>query len=69
MFNPFGTGWHLDRVAFDASLLGAAAAAGATLRTSVDDGEAFLAPVVIDATGRRADHARLRVPDGSPATG
>jgi flavin-dependent dehydrogenase len=58
MFNPFGTGWHLDRVAFDASLLAAAEAAGATLRTSDDGGEAVVAPMVIDASGRRADHAR-----------
>ena len=60
MFNPFGTGWHLDRVAFDASLLAAAEAAGATLRTSLDGGQAVAAPVVIDASGRRADHARHR---------
>ena len=60
MFNPFGTGWHLDRVAFDASLLAAAEAAGATVRTSLDDGEAVEAPVVIDASGRRAVHARHR---------
>ena len=31
MFNPFGCGWHLDRVAFDDRLLAAAAAAGATV--------------------------------------
>jgi flavin-dependent dehydrogenase len=60
MFNPFGTGWHLDRVAFDASMLAAAEAAGATLRTSDDGGEAVVAPIVIDASGRRADHARHR---------
>ena len=30
MFNPFGSGWHLDRVAFDDRLLAAAEAAGAT---------------------------------------
>lgn len=60
MFNPFGTGWHLDRVAFDASLLAAAEATGPTLRTSLHSGEAALAPVVIDASGRRADHARYR---------
>ena len=60
MFNPFGTGWHLDRVAFDASLLAAAEAAGATVRTSLDGSQAMLAPVVIDASGRRAHHARHR---------
>jgi len=60
MFNPFGIGWHLDRVAFDASLLTAAVTAGANLRTSFDDGHAVAAPVVIDASGRRADHARQR---------
>jgi flavin-dependent dehydrogenase len=60
MFNPFGTGWHLDRAAFDASLLAAAVVAGATVRTSIAGGEAAAAPVVIDASGRRADHARHR---------
>ena len=58
MFNPFGTGWHLDRLAFDASLLAAAEAAGATVRTSLDEGGAVVSPVVVDASGRRADHAR-----------
>jgi flavin-dependent dehydrogenase len=60
MLNPFGTGWHLDRAAFDADLLAATEAAGATLRTSLDDGGPITAPVVIDASGRRADHARHR---------
>ena len=61
MFNPFGTGWHLDRLAFDARLLAAAEAAGATVRTSPSTGgDVDLAPVVIDASGRRADHARRR---------
>jgi len=59
MFNPFGTGWHLDRVAFDARLLVATEAAGATVCTSHDGVQDTLAPTVIDATGRRADHARL----------
>ena len=31
MFNPFGPGWHLDRVAFDARLRDRAEAAGATV--------------------------------------
>jgi flavin-dependent dehydrogenase len=31
MFNPFGPGWHLDRVAFDDRLRSLAATAGATL--------------------------------------
>jgi flavin-dependent dehydrogenase len=60
MFNPFGTGWHLDRVSFDARLLAAAEAAGATVRTCLDGGHAMLAPVVIDASGRHAHHARHR---------
>jgi flavin-dependent dehydrogenase len=59
MFNPFGTGWHLDRVAFDARLLAAAGTAGALVRSSLD-GDAHTAPVVIDASGRRAEHARQR---------
>jgi flavin-dependent dehydrogenase len=58
MFNPFGTGWHLDRLAFDARLLATAEAAGVTLRTSLDAVPAVAASVVIDASGRRADHAR-----------
>lgn len=60
MFNPFGTGWHLDRMAFDADLLAATEAAGVHLRTSLDRDPAAVAPVIIDATGRRADHARHR---------
>lgn len=32
--NPYGAGWHLDRVRFDAFLAGRAQAHGATLRTS-----------------------------------
>ena len=55
MWNPFGTGWHLDRAAFDASLRSAAEAAGATVGEAADDVEA---PIVIDASGRRAAHAR-----------
>ena len=59
MFSPFGTGWHLDRVAFDASLLAAAVGSGVTVRSLADVGAADIAaPVVIDASGRRAGHAR-----------
>jgi len=60
MFNPFGTGWHLDRMAFDARLLAATEAAGATVQRSLDGVPAVVAPVTIDASGRRADHARGR---------
>lgn len=60
MFNPFGTGWHLDRPAFDSSLRAAAEAAGVQLRTSLDGDPETLAPTVVDATGRRADLARRR---------
>ncbi len=56
MFNPFGCGWHLDRVAFDGRLLAAAVAAGTTVAPAT--GAPIDAPVVIDATGRRAAHAR-----------
>ncbi len=52
-FNPFGAGWHLDRLAFDDRLLEGAAAAGATVGTQPVE-----APVVIDASGRAAVHAR-----------
>ena len=58
MFHPFGTGWHLHRPAFDASLVAAAETAGATLRTSLDRPPAVVAPMVIDASGRCAVHAR-----------
>jgi flavin-dependent dehydrogenase len=58
MFNPFGCGWHLDRSAFDARLLAAAAAAGATVASAAE--APTDAPVVIDASGRRAEHARGR---------
>jgi len=60
MFNPFGTGWHLDRLAFDAGLLAATEAAGARLLKSLDGDPAAIAPAVIDAAGRRADLARHR---------
>ena len=44
MFNPFGTGWHLDRVAFDARLVACAADVGvdvlhgATVERTIWDG-------------------------------
>jgi flavin-dependent dehydrogenase len=60
MFNPFGTGWHLDRVAFDARLREAADTSGVTLQMSVDGDAALPAPVVIDASGRGAHHGRQR---------
>ena len=34
LFNPYGSGWHVDRAAFDSMLAGAAAKAGATLLVS-----------------------------------
>ncbi|MET0460828.1 MAG: oxidoreductase, partial [Ilumatobacteraceae bacterium] len=55
MFSAFGTGWHLDRAAFDASLVAAAEAAGVTIRAAVD--RDITGRVVIDASGRRAVHA------------
>lgn len=62
MFDPFGTGWHLDRRAFDGRLLDAAVEAGAKLADSADAaaGAFDLAPTVIDATGRHAVCARAR---------
>lgn len=57
MLNPFGPGWHLDRAAFDARLLAAAAGHGVVIehrRWCADTA----APVVIDASGRRATFAR-----------
>ncbi|MET0458709.1 MAG: NAD(P)/FAD-dependent oxidoreductase, partial [Ilumatobacteraceae bacterium] len=59
MFSPFGTGWHLDRPAFDARLVVAAESAGVTVRTATDAlGPDVAGRVVIDASGRRAVHAR-----------
>ena len=59
MFNPFGAGWHLDRVAFDARLLAVASAAGVTVRTETVDGNWIVeTPFVVDASGRRAAFAR-----------
>jgi flavin-dependent dehydrogenase len=55
MFNPFGGGWHLDRVAFDARLRAVTASAGVQLGDRWPDDEAA---VVIDASGRRAAYAR-----------
>ncbi len=59
MFNPFGAGWHLDRVAFDTRLLEIASAAGVTVRTETVDGNWIAeTPFVVDASGRRAVFAR-----------
>ena len=59
MFNPFGAGWHLDRVAFDARLVATASEAGVTVRRGSGDGDRITeAPFVIDASGRRAVFAR-----------
>ncbi len=60
MFNPFGTGWHLDRSAFDARLLAATAAAGVAVSPTIRGEEVEGAGLVVDATGRRALHARQR---------
>ena len=59
MFSPFGAGWHLDRIAFDARLLAAAGGAGATVSDRMAEASREMtAPVVIDASGRRAVHCR-----------
>jgi flavin-dependent dehydrogenase len=56
MISPHGTGWHIDRDAFDAMLLGAAERAGADI---VRGGAPGRAPTfVVDATGRGAHVAR-----------
>lgn len=56
MVSPHGTGWHIDRGAFDAMLLGAAERAGATI---VRGGAPGRAPTfVVDATGIGAHVAR-----------
>jgi flavin-dependent dehydrogenase len=73
LLNPHGAGWHLDRRRFDALLADGAEAAGARVlrgraprslrRGSAGwrlelDGEAFTAPIVVDASGRSAWAAR-----------
>jgi flavin-dependent dehydrogenase len=70
VFNPFGEGWHVDRVAFDSALAAAAVRAGVALRTrtsaakvqhvggawvaSLVAGEAIEARFLVDASGRGA---------------
>ncbi|MFB9323029.1 FAD-dependent oxidoreductase [Cryptosporangium minutisporangium] len=67
VFSPYGTGWYVDRVAFDDRLARSAAAAGAVLRTGttcvgispgwtlrLSPGEPVRARVLVDATGRAA---------------
>jgi len=60
LFNPHGTGWHLDRPRFDAWLAGRALAAGAQLRR----GTRF------DGVERTPGGLRVRLtaPDGTAAT-
>ncbi len=74
VFDPNGSGWHLDRRRFDRSSRLAAAAAGAEVREGVTvgggtrtaggwrlrlgDGEEVAARALVDATGRRASLAR-----------
>ena len=73
LLTPSGTGWHLDRQRFDASLAAAAREAGATVRAKVTDvaleraaggwtvrvgTEAMVARWVVDATGRPGRFAR-----------
>lgn len=56
MISPHGTGWHIDRGAFDAMLLGAAERAGANIVRGRAPGRA--PTFVVDATGRGAHVAR-----------
>jgi flavin-dependent dehydrogenase len=57
--NPYGTGWHLDRVRFDDMLLSAARTAGAEVRfVAAADGVEAEARWIIDATGRTSWLAR-----------
>jgi flavin-dependent dehydrogenase len=70
LFNPHGTGWHLDRARFDVFLARHAEACGATLwrdaryessrggRLQFRDGREAAAGFVIDATGLAARYAR-----------
>jgi flavin-dependent dehydrogenase len=57
--NPYGEGWHVDRRSFEASLAGAAVAAGADWRWGARvDRNTNLDAFVADATGRPARLAR-----------
>lgn len=78
LFNPYGSGWHVDRRRFDATLAVACEIQGVTLlrgaslstieRVRSEGGDQwlvahgsawrFLAPVLVDATGRAASVAR-----------
>jgi flavin-dependent dehydrogenase len=72
ILNPYGSGWHVDRRAFDRMLVDAAAEAGARLVTGTivrawrrgetwaldAGGIALQAAHVVDATGRAAHFAR-----------
>jgi flavin-dependent dehydrogenase len=59
MFNPFGSGWHLDRRAFDEALLDAVRRRGVRIvRKRVNRAADAPARLVIDATGRTARIAR-----------
>jgi flavin-dependent dehydrogenase len=74
LFNPLGTGWHLDRAVFDADLRACASELGAQLaegmrvleaqrdgkdwRVTLADGSSATCRVLVDATGRGATLAR-----------
>ncbi len=59
IFNPFGAGWHLDRPAFDATLVEALRRRGVHVVEETAP-RRISAPFVIDATGRPARIARSR---------
>jgi flavin-dependent dehydrogenase len=73
LVNPYGSGWHVDRAAFDRMLVDSAASAGADVRLGVSASHYRFADdvwevttsaglvrgrVLVDATGRRAAVAR-----------
>ncbi len=60
IFNPYGSGWHVDRTQFDAMLANAAADAGAAILPTApsDAANGTDARWRIDATGRAAAIAR-----------
>jgi flavin-dependent dehydrogenase len=61
LFNPLGTGWHLDRQRFDAMLLDGVRAAGVDVRqTRFDLHDPPPARVTVDATGTQSVVARSR---------
>jgi flavin-dependent dehydrogenase len=59
LFNPYGEGWHVDRLAFDAALAKAASQLGVDLRLQAS-------PMAIESTG---NHWLVKLRSGDSVTG